>query len=144
MTILLGEAALAAPNFHDVLKPVDDGQVIASFGGGYFKGAPAIVRKAYANGGEAYYVGSGFSEELARAMLKICGVSSPYDDAVSCPAEIELACRVKGDERHYFLLNYTASEQIVHIKREFHSVLTGARVEGDLTLPPYGVSVLSD
>lgn len=144
MTILLGEATLAAPIFHDVLKPVDDGKVIARFGGGYFKDAPAIVCKTYANGGKAYYVGSGFSEDLAGAILSICGVKSPYDTIISCPAEIELACRVKGNRRHYFLLNYTASEQIVHLKQEFRSVLTGENIQGDLRLPPYGVSLLSN
>lgn len=142
MTIVLNNEALRAPDFHDILKAVDGGEVLACFGSGYYKGQPAIVRKNYPNNGAAYYVGSGFSEELANALLNLCEAAEPYAADVICSSEIELACRVKDGKHYIFLLNYAGNEQTVQFKRDFKNILTGQTLSGTITLSPYDVCVI--
>lgn len=131
-----------APVFHDILGSVDGGEVLGVFCGGYYDGKPALIRKNYENGGAAYYLGAGFSEEMTRALLEVCRVASPYAERFALPEEVELACREKDGVRTFFLLNYTATEQTVRLHMPQQELFSGTMRQGFVTLPPYGVVAL--
>ncbi len=131
-----------APIFNDILVPMEDGEVLAAYQGGYYDGKPALVKKSYAGGGAAYYVGSGFSQELAALILDKLGVSDPYADEIACPKQVELAMRIKGENRYCFLLNFSGENQTVQIKGMWRNAISGAAILGGMELKPYGVVVL--
>lgn len=133
---------ISAPIFHDILAPYEDGQVLAHFAGGYYDGKPAVVRKSYIGGGAAYYVGSGFSYEMAELFLKKLNVLTPYKEEVECPKAVELALREKNGKRFLFLLNFSGETQALCIKGMWASALDGVKVTGLYDLPPYGVLIL--
>ena len=133
---------LAAPTFHDILKPVEGGEVLARFVGGYYDGEPALIRKAYPTGGAAYYLGSGFSEEGAKQFLKKLGFAEPNANLAACPEAVELSVRVKDGERWLFLLNYSAQPQAVTLAKPLPCATTGETLSGSVTLPAYGTLVL--
>ena len=89
-------------------------------------------------------MGSAFSEELAAALLCRVGLEEPYAAELELPPEVELAVRVKGDKVYRFLLNYTAENSIFTCKKPLADVLSGLQYSGRVTLPPYGVMVLTD
>jgi beta-galactosidase len=137
-----GGDLLSAPHFQDVLTPVEGGEALARFTGGYFDGEPALIRKTYPGGGAAYYLGSGFSEDGAKLILKTLGFAEPHADLVACPEEVELSVREKGGARWIFLLNYTASPQEVALKRPLACATTGETLSSLVTLPAYSTLVL--
>jgi beta-galactosidase len=121
---------------------VEGGEVLARFAGGYFEGEPALIRKAYPGGGAALYLGSGFSEDGAKLILKKLGFSEPYAEMLSCPEEVELSVREKSGERWVFLLNYSDRQQIIALRRPLRDAMTGETRPAEWALPPYGVAVL--
>ncbi|MDD3336441.1 MAG: beta-galactosidase [Eubacteriales bacterium] len=133
---------LQALGFWETLIPNDGTETLAFFAGSYLDGECAMTRRAYANGGAAYYLGSGFAEATAVKLLAICGVLSPYDALVSCPADIELALRVSGEHQWFFLLNYTGEPQTVEIAAQMQDALTGALHQGEQTILPYDLLIL--
>ena len=133
---------VSAPNFHDVLTNVEGGEVVARFAGGYFEGAPALVKKAYPGGGAAYYLGSGFGEDCAKLFLESLGFAEPYAGLACCPEGVELSVRAKGSEKWLFLLNYGGQSADVSVKASLTDAVTGETISGSLTLPPYGTKVL--
>ena len=131
-----------APRFHDILQPAHGGQGIAAFGGCYYDGECAMTVKEYEGGGQAYYLGSGFSEDMASALLADAGIISPYEHIIKCPPQVELSCRVGEEEVYFFVLNYTNDRQTVSLCKEMLDAFNGQPIQGDITLQPYDARVL--
>lgn len=130
-----------APQFHDVLAPERGAEAAASFSGCYYDGECAMTVKKYKKGGRVYYLGSGFSVEMAAALLEETSVISPYKDTIDCPGEVELACRAGKEQEYYFVLNYTDKPQTVAPHQELTEAFSGSQLQGEITLAPYGVRV---
>jgi beta-galactosidase len=140
--ILWNGAAYDAPIFHDILSPVEGGEALACFEGGYYSGMPALIRKRYLSGGAAYYLGAGFAQGMVEALLRVCGVLTPYAGVIVCPPQVELACRTKDKDAWYFALNYSAEPQTVNVIEPLLDTHTGKTASGQIVLEPYGVKVL--
>ena len=121
---------------------MEGGEALAVFDGGYYSGMPALVRKAYLNGGSAYYLGAGFDKAMVEEILRSCSLLSPYAQVIRCPSCVELACREKEGTSCYFVLNFDAEPQTINVLELLEDMLTGEAVSGQLTLEPYGVKVL--
>ena len=134
---------LSAPMFHDVLEPAEGTEVLGRFRNAYFEGEPALTRRAYPGGGAAWYLGSGFTPEIALALFRATGTLSPMEGLVRCPEDVELAVREKEGRRWIFLMNYTGEKQEMSVEKPMRDALSGKQTEGRLTLPPYGVAVLT-
>ena len=132
-----------APIFHDILEPIEGGEAIAAFSGCYYDGACAMTEKKYSGGGAAYYLGSGFSEEMAEALIGSAGLKAPYAKMFDCPTEVELSCRIKGESKYFFFINYTGTLQTIQVKTMVHDMFAGKDVQGEVVLPPYDARVLS-
>lgn len=131
---------LEAAIFNDILAPLPGAEVLAAYDSNYYKGAPALVRNR-AGKGEAYYFGAAFCRDTAAAFLRKLGVASPWSDVVSLPAECEIAVREGGDSAYLFVLNFAGKEMEISLHRQLLDLLENERVEGAVTLPPYGVKV---
>lgn len=142
VSILWDGAAYPAPNFREALRPLEGTHPLAVFKGGHMAGQCALSVKYYVGGGAAYYLGSGFSEPAAAALLSALNCASPYRDIIDCPSDVELAVRrgARGDAA--FLLNYSARAQSVRLGGALTSALSGKTCAGEITLEPYGVEVL--
>ena len=127
----------SAPGFQETLEPAG-AEAIAQFD----SQAVGMTRKAYENGGAAYYIGCGFSEELALALLEKLGAAHPYAALVHCPNAVEL-CMRRGETAGYlFLLNYSDQAQTVQLSQSMPDVLTGEPQSGTVSMPPFGAMVL--
>lgn len=140
-SLIWGGKRYPAPIFNDVIEPMQ-AETLASFDGAYYAGEAAITKKAYPSGGEAYYVGCGFSPELARALLNALGEAEPYSALVSCDKGVEV-CRRRGENANMlFLLNYTEQAQVVYINKALTDAISGEAYEGESVLAPFGVMAL--
>ena len=74
--------------------------------------------------------------------LKKLGAAEPWADSLILPEGCELA--VRGDESgaYAFVLNYLKTPVAIDVKKPLRDLLTGETVQGERTLPAYGVMVL--
>ena len=126
------------PGFQETLTVSEGTEIIGTFA----KQEAAMARKNYPNGGAAYYVGCGFSQALAAAILETLHAAHPYEALVKCPRDIELCVRRKGDMRYLFLLNFSDRVQAVEIANPLPDVITGETKAGRVDIPAFGVMVL--
>jgi beta-galactosidase len=120
-------------------------EVLAEYAGGYYIGAPALVRNNLGDG-SAYYYGAVFSLDAATALVARLGLASPVGAWLELPQPVELCIRARPDssERLIFLLNYSAADQTVTLHKDATDALSGARLSGSILLEPFGVRILSD
>lgn len=134
-----------AERFNDILEPTaPSAEVLAEYAGGYYAGAPALVRNRVGAGSALYY-GAVFSRAAAEAIIERLGVGSPCQGWLDAPREIELCIRERAEtgERLLFLLNYSPAPQTVTLGKTLQDLIAGADVRGAIELPPYGVRVLA-
>lgn len=141
VTIDWNGTTLEASVFADLVEPTEGGVREAAYTADYYAGSGALVSHAVGKG-TAYYYGTAFNEASAKVFLEKLGVADPCADALSLPEGCELA--VRGDESgaYAFVLNYLKTPVAVGVKKPLRDLLTGETVQGERTLPAYGVMVL--
>lgn len=139
------DPTVAAEAFNDILQVEAPGaEVLAEYAGGYYAGAPALVRNSV-GAGSAYYYGAVFTPEAAAKLIALLGFASPAGDWLELPQPVELCVRKAGatGEQLIFLLNYSDSEQTLTLHKPATDALTGQPAQGALVLDPFDVRVLS-
>ena len=136
----------ASGPFNDILRVESaEAQVLAVYAedAGYYAGKPALVEHPW-GGGSAYTFGGVFTAPVAHALADHLSLVSPLADRLTVPPAVELAVREQPNsgDRFVFLLNYADTPQTVRIHREATDLLSGERLDGERTLPPYEVLVL--
>ncbi len=132
---------MKASVFVDIMQPVDDAaEVIGRYGDNYYQGQTALVRHAYGKGCVCT-LGTTFSETNARAMLKITGIASPYQDVIKLPETCELAVRAKDGKQFLFVLNYKPETAAICLKKEMKELTSDSMMSGNVNIPAYGVLV---
>jgi len=101
------------------------------------------VKKTYGKG-TVYTLGTTFSEKNARAILEILGIKEPYQELFELPETCELAVREKDEKCWYFVLNYQREAVEITLKKELKEVLSQSRINGMVTIPPFGVKVFTE
>jgi beta-galactosidase len=91
--------------------------------------------------GRVYYFGSVFSRQTAAVFLEKLGVAEPHRELFELPECCELAVRKKGEERFFFILNYTKEAVPVTLKKEMTDIYSQKKVSGRIELPAYGTGV---
>jgi beta-galactosidase len=135
------EEVIEAPVFNDILEPMGEAKVLASFQGNYYDGAPALVENQIEKG-RAYYYGAGFSTKTAEVFLKKLRFASPYSHLLDIPEEAELAVRMKEGQAYLFVLNYMSYSIKINIKTAMNDLLSQKELLGEITLEKYGVLIL--
>ena len=136
----------ASGPFNDILRVESaQAQVLASYAAdaGYYAGKPALVKHPW-GGGSAYTFGGVFTAPVAHALADHLSLVSPLADLLTVPPSVELAVREQPNagDRFVFLLNYADTPQTVRIDGGATDLLSGERLDGERTLPPYEVLVL--
>ena len=134
-----GESIEAAV-FTDMLRPLGDARVLASYENGCFAGEAALIDHSF-GAGRAYYFGGAFSPDTAQVFLRRLGEAEPYGELIELPACCELAVRRKGDVRYLFVLNYGSAPCTVRLHKPVTELLSGAHAVGEVTVEKYGVRI---
>ena len=110
---------------------------------GWLDGQPAIVYRKVGKGTITYvgvWMPDAGMKKLAEKLLAMSGVHTPFGEV---PAGIEVNPRIADDHAVYVLVNLSSRTQVVNPERKMTDVLHGGIVTS-LTLPEYGVAVLSE
>ena len=138
-------AEIEAGVFNDILEPVGaDARVLASYHdngvGPYYTGAAAVIETKVGQGRVLHFGGT-FTRDNVKAFLDYAGVLEPFADSVRAPEACEIALRRKGGQDYLFVLNYDSAAQEISLGRNMVDMDSGERVNGPVTLPPYGTKV---
>jgi beta-galactosidase len=116
------------------LSAAADAEVTAAYRGGELDGLPAALRR-----GRAHYLSTLPRPEALRALLADAALEAGVRPPLTgLPAGVEAVRR--GEL--LFLLNHGRQEVTVALAEGGRDLLTGARVEGSVTLGRFGVAVL--
>lgn len=114
--------------------------VLARFGPGHLEGAPAITRHRV-GAGTAWYVGAVVSDDVLATViddaLDAAGVVGVAADRV-LPDDVEAVRRGPA----LFLLNHGPEVRHVTVSGPLRDLLTGADIDGQITLAPTSAAVL--
>ena len=140
-TALWGQDIIEMALFNDIISlKSPDCNVLATYTGDYYKGAPAFTVNHYGDG-KAYYFGAAFSISAAKMILAKLNYTAPHGDFITMPACCEITVRSNHNGRYMFVLNYSASPVILDVKKAANEMLGGKLVSGAVELEPYGVMV---
>lgn len=131
---------LETPLFNDIITPLEGTRVLASYGSSYYAGQAALTERSCGKG-RVLHFGSTFSRNAVKRMLDYIGVLEPFREWIEAPEGVEVALRRKGERQFLFVLNFQPTEQTVTLKQPSKLLYTGERVQGDVTLSPFGTSV---
>lgn len=123
-----------APMPHDLLKPDGGCHIEGYYQEAVHEGYPALLSNALGEG-KTWYVGSGFSEELAQDMLSCLDAVPLGQELLEAPYEVELVRR----GRILFALNYSAKAMELTFLKPAADILSGEKLNGKKMLEPYGV-----
>lgn len=118
-------------------------KVLATFENDYYAGKPCLTENQFGKG-KAYYVGTrpneNFMKDFFAKILNEQGIALP-----DLPQDVELMTRRKNDRSYHFYLNHATAEKKIKLPSgKYEDILTGHLYEGNLNLPQYGVSILTD
>jgi beta-galactosidase len=118
---------------------LDDGEAVATFGGGDLDGLPAVLRRRAPSGGEAWYVGiippaAVLAEIVGRCARAagLVGVTGLVPAGGELPEGVEAVRR--GDV--LFLFNTTTAGRDVTLPNLYRDLLSGAETTGSVRLGP--------
>lgn len=135
---------LAAGVLCGILRDVD-AEVIATYSSGMFSGTPAITRKRHGRG-EAWYIAPRLETDSLRAfyrpLVQRLSLQSAWDGDL--PAGVSAQRRIGEGEEYVFIENFTPQPQKVSLAGlRVRDLLRGEILDGVLTLPPAGSTVLA-
>jgi beta-galactosidase len=139
-------STITADAFNDILQvEAGSAQVLAEYGGGYYAGAPVLVRNTVGSG-SVYYYGAVFNIDAAAALIERLGLASPTGDWLDLPRPVELCVRQHPEtgERVIFLLNYSDQSQTITLHKEVKNMLSGEAAQGTIELAPFDVCILRE
>ncbi len=120
---------------------LEGAQAVAQFGKDFYAGQPAITEHHY-GAGRSYYVATRpdprLLEQLLGAILDSCGIVAP----LNAPTGVEVIERSTANGTWTFVLNHTATEQIVPLPQPMRDLLTNQNHESSITMPSVGVAIL--
>ncbi len=138
------DSTFQSDGFSEVLHVQSDSvEVLSSYDDIYYEKKPALV-KNFVGKGKVYYFGGVFTEKSAKFLLEELQITTPVQEWLSLPQKVELAIRTgENGEEYVFLLNYSAEEQTLLVKNKRINILTDESLEGEFTIEPFGVVILS-
>ncbi|MCD8346704.1 MAG: beta-galactosidase [Lachnospiraceae bacterium] len=132
------------PVFNDIFELADaDAKVLAVYSNSYYAGKAAVMEKK-TGCGRTIHLGSVFSREIVKLLLKYTGVISPFDAVVEAPEGVEVVQRKKGGSSWLFVLNFQAVSQTITLKKSMWSVFEECEVSGEKNLAPFEVEVFEE
>ena len=131
-----------ACNFIDILEPLNNNvEVLLTYADDYFKGQCALSKNKYFDG-EVYYLGTGFTFELANFILDITNEKSPFENSIKLDSNCELIVRENDANKYLFVLNYSSKDIDYIVKADSILEIIENKILKDVnTIEPYGVRI---
>ena len=110
---------------------------------GWLDDQPAVLTRAVGKGSITYvgaWLDDGLFDGLTRTWLARAGVAAPVPGV---PADVEACMREGAGHRVVILVNHADKSERVRLPGSMHDVLANRAAVHEVTLPPYGVAVLS-
>ncbi len=125
----------------EVLVPDAGAETTLTYCNHYYAGrAAAVVNSVGA--GRCHYVGTVLGADALRAfltpVLDACRIRTVPD----LPESVEVCVRAKGGDRHMFVLNHADAQVTVRYGLRGTDLLSGGEVDGEVSLPAFGVAVV--
>ena len=142
----LGLAGSFAGGVYCDLLHSEGAEVLATYGGEFYRGRPAVTVNRVGDG-EVYYVASrndrAFHDAFTDALVSKLGLTGALGDA-ELPPGVMAAWRGDGEHRFIFVLNFAPGPARVDLAgRSYTEQLTGRPVESPLELPGHGFAILN-
>jgi len=119
---------------------LDDGEAVATFGGGDLDDAPAVLRRRAPSGGEAWYVGTlppqAVLDEIVARCVRSAGVAGATGLVPGAGPLLPDGVEAVRRGEVLFLLNTTTEERDVALLGLHHDLLTGGETTGTVRLGP--------
>jgi beta-galactosidase len=120
-------------------------EVLATYGCDFYAGEPALTRNAYGEGW-AYYIAARSDEcclhDFYGSLANTLALRRVLDTEL--PTGVTAQMRRNDNGEFIFLMNFTTAEQTVALgETTYNDILSSETITGDVTLPGYGVRVLS-
>jgi beta-galactosidase len=120
-------------------------QTIATYGGDFYAGSPALTVNRYGRG-QAWYIASRNEQSFHDDFYCMLAhrLNLPRAIETDLPAGVSATRRSSGGRDFIFLLNFTSSTHAIDLgDGKLKDLLTGAATSGIITLEPYGVRILT-
>lgn len=135
-----GEEEYGCEAWSDILR-IEGADVVATYRDDFFAGQAAVTQHAFGTG-TGIYVGTQLDAAgTSWLMDRACAVAGVAVDSRT-PRDVEVVRRTLGSQRWLFLLNHAAEPAEVNLDRAGLEVLSGALVDGTVTVGPRGVAIV--
>jgi len=134
------EGSYACDLWADLIHP-EGAEALATFAERFYAGTPAVTRNAFDNG-VAYYLGTRPDEPYTKALLRRICAEAGVEAPLVVPTGVEVVRRRAADDSFLFVLNHNPRPVEVKLEGQARDLLTGAELEGMLSLEPFGAAVL--
>ncbi len=119
-------------------------EVLATYKCDFYEGRPALTVNKFGDG-KAYYIAFrsdfDFLSDFYKQLIKDLNISKVLDTEL--PEGVTAQKRSDGENDYIFIMNFSPEERKVILPDEsFTDMLEGNKVEGEITLPGYGVRIL--
>lgn len=132
---------LDTPLFNDILTPLEDTRVLATYQNSYYAGQAALTEHPCGQG-RVLHLGSAFSRENVAQLLRYTGIAGPFRDILDAPPELQVVLREKDGQQYLFVLNYQPTPVSWTLRQAAQALYDGTAVQpGPMTLPAYGTAV---
>ena len=139
MIELCGEK-LEAPVYNDILEPIGEARVLATYSNSYYRGKAAAIEKMTGKG-KTIHIGCAFSRDNFRSILNYTKVINPFFEYVETKADVELVMRSKEGRRYIFVLNYQPNDVEICLKKTMHLLYDGQEKQGIQIIAGFGTAV---
>lgn len=126
----------------DILAP-DTAAVAATYTQEYYAGKPAVTVNNTGQG-KAVYVGTFGDDALFEAMAPWLMEMAGVRGITTTPRGIEVCERWQGEQRLLFVLNHSNTPKEAHLRRVYVNLLNGEQLQGNVSVQPHDVLVLSE
>ncbi len=131
---------LEAKVWCDVIS-TQQAEVVAEYTQDYYAQSPAVTINQYGSG-YAVYVGTIGEDKFYQTLLSWLSNKAGVRYLLRTQLGVEVTQRVKDDVALLFLLNHNQEARMVNIDGRYEDLLTGEKVEANVSLSPKGVRIL--
>lgn len=120
----------------DILH-TEGAEALAFYGSDFYAGTPAVTVNNFGKG-KVFYLGTQPSKDGLSSLLEKISAQSGVKAVIDEKSCLEITCRENGDNKYYFIINFTAKEQI--LPKSFigkKNLLNGEALTGDTRLKQY-------
>jgi beta-galactosidase len=123
---------------------LDGAETAAVYEQDFYAGSPAITVNQV-GAGQAYYLAARHDAEFLADFYRGLSDELGVETAVIQPLPLGVTAQVRAteDENFIFLLNFNASEKVIHLdKTTYRDALSGINVCNEITIPAYSLRIL--